>query len=241
MAIVDSIIGAESGGDQYAKNPNSSALGPAQFIESTWLATLAKHRPDLMEGRTPQELLALRTDVPLSRDMATALASDNAGALSSAGLPVTPGSTYLAHFAGPKGAIGVLSADPSIPVGSILGERVIKANPFLKDMTAADLRAWADRKMGSSASTPAPFSVPTAARPAFAAAAPAPVGLGGALAGISDIPSDTAPETLPSISFGSEPQMMDSPPPMFGPPRARINLSNLRQAPASRRGFSFRG
>lgn len=240
MALIDSIIGAESGGDPLAKNPRSTALGPAQFIEGTWLDMIAKHRPDLIEGRSPQDILALRTDVPLSRDMATALASDNAGALSSAGLPVTPGSTYLAHFAGPKGAIGILNADPSASAGAILGDRAVKANPFLKDMSAADLRAWADRKMGAKPSAPAPFSVPAA--PATAAPVALVSGVPQALAGISDIPSDVAAETVQPMSFQSQQPEEAQPPPMFLPPRVRLNLSNLRsQAPASRRGFSFRG
>jgi hypothetical protein len=40
--------------------------------------------------------------------------------------------------------------------GAILGDRVVKANPFLAKMTAGDLAAWADRKMGGNA---APMSI----------------------------------------------------------------------------------
>lgn len=243
MAIIDSIISAESGGDQYAKNPNSTALGPAQFIESTWLATIAKHRPDLMEGRSRDDLLALRTDVPLARDMATALASDNAGMLAQAGLPVTPGSTYLAHFAGPKGAIGILNADPTAPAGSVLGERVVKANPFLANMTAADLKAWAERKMGGKAADAAPSVVPLS----LSAPAISPATNGEATANASVFADDPAaietprpnPFSFAALQAQQSAAEQNTPPPMLLPPRQRPNLSRS-QALAASRGFSLR-
>lgn len=165
MALIDSIIGAESGGNPNAKNPNSSAGGLGQFIDSTWLAMLKQERPDLVEGRSPQELLALKSDPALSRQMTEAYANQNGKILTGAGFEANPGSTYLAHFAGPQGAVKVLSADPATPVGAILGEAAVKANPFLKGMTAADLQAWAIRKMGGvpqpSAPQPSPASPAT--------------------------------------------------------------------------------
>src|SRR5690242_11717364 len=109
MALVDQIIGAESGGDPNARNPNSSASGVGQFIDSTWLSMLRKHRPDLADGQSDADLLALKSDPDLSRQMTAAYAADNAGILQHAGLAVTPGSTYLAHFAGPQGAVGILN------------------------------------------------------------------------------------------------------------------------------------
>lgn len=162
MALVDSIIRAESGGNPNARNPRSSAAGLGQFIDSTWLSMLAKHRPDLATGKSPGELLALKSDPQLSRDMTAAYAADNAGILSKAGLPVTPGSTYLAHFAGLQGAVGILSADPSAPVAGILTPAAVKANPFLNGMTAADLRAWADGKVGGSTPAAAASTTTTA-------------------------------------------------------------------------------
>jgi hypothetical protein len=165
MGLIDQIISVESGG-KNASNPNSSASGLGQFIDGTWLDMLAKHRPDLTGSR--EDLLALKNDPVLSREMTAAYAGDNAGILSNSGLPVTPGTQYLAHFAGPRGAVGILNADPATPAGAILGAAVVKANPFLAGMTAGDLAAWADRKMGSKA---APLAM---AGPAAAAAPSAP-------------------------------------------------------------------
>lgn len=159
MSLVDQIISAESGGNPNARNPHSSAGGAGQFIDSTFLSMIRKHRPDLAEGKSDADILSLKFDPVISRDMTAAYAADNAGILSRAGLPVTPGSTYLAHFAGPQGAVGILNADPSLPVSAILTPAAVKANPFLQGMTAADLRAWADRKVGGK---PSPVSAQSA-------------------------------------------------------------------------------
>ena len=161
MGLADKFFSVESGGNPNAKNPNSTATGAGQFIEATWLDTLAKHRPDITGSR--DELLALRTNKDLSREMTDAYAADNGGILKGAGLPVTPGTQYLAHFAGPKGAVGLLNADPAAPAGSVLGAAAVKANPFLAKMTAGDVAAWADRKMGG-ASAPMSMAGPRARR-----------------------------------------------------------------------------
>jgi hypothetical protein len=171
MSVSDQIIGAESGGDANATNPNSSAGGAGQFIDPTWLSVLRQHRPDLADGKSDADLLALKSDPTLSKQMVDAYATDNGAILAKNGLPVTPGSTYLAHFAGPQGAVSVLSADPQASAASILGPAVVKANPFLANMSAGDLRAWADRKMGGTA----PVSR-TAALPATGILNQAPVG-----------------------------------------------------------------
>src|SRR5581483_5537127 len=171
MALVDQIIGVESGGDPNARNSRSSASGPGQFIDSTWLSMVKQHRPDIADGKSDADLLALKTDPGLSREMTAAYAADNAGLLQRNGLPVTAGTQYLAHFAGPQGAIGILNADPNAPAASVLGQGFAKANPTLAGYTAGQLAAWADRKMGGSA--PMSIAGPQAA-PQSAPAAPAP-------------------------------------------------------------------
>lgn len=164
MAYQDNVVAAESGGDPNMRDARSSAAGAAGFIDSTWIDMLAKNRPDLVQGKSRDELIALKSDPQLSRDMTAAYAAENGGILAKAGLPVTPGTQYLAHFAGPKGAVGLLSADPSLPAGSILGQAAVKANPFLANMTAGDVVNWASKKMGARA--PMSMAGPAASAPA---------------------------------------------------------------------------
>jgi hypothetical protein len=108
--------------------------------------------------------------------MTEAYANQNGAILAKNGLPVTPGSTYLAHFAGPQGAVKIMQSDPTAMAGDILGPAVVKANPFLANMTAADLQAWASRKMGGSAPQPQPSPASPAAPPS----APSTAAHGGA-------------------------------------------------------------
>lgn len=227
MGLIDSIVGAESGGNPNAANPNSSASGPGQFIDSTWLSTLRQHRPDLVQGKSDADLLALKTDPQLSAEMTGAYAGDNQAILSKNGLPVTPGSTYLAHFAGPQGAVKVMQADPNAPVGDILGSAVVKANPFLAGMTAQGLQAWAAKKMGASAPTPGPQSQPT---PAPANAPPVP--LLQQQAPIFAQQPQAAPQAPQQSVFAQMPAPQAAP--IFIPPRKPIDLSALRAQLANR-------
>lgn len=234
MGLIDSIIGAESGGNPNAVNPRSSATGAGQFISSTWLDTIRAARPDLAQGKTDEELLSLRTDPALSREMTEAYAAQNGTILSKAGHPVTPGNTYLAHFAGPQGAVSVLSADPSTPIDRVMSPEAMKANPFLRGMTAGDLRAWADRKVGGSQPAPASPAAPPqglAAQPTAGLAPPGPpMGL------LPQAPPIFAPQAQPQqqppqaqlAPFEQIPQMQA--PPIFVPPRRSPDLSKLRAA-----------
>ena len=224
MGLIDSIIGVESGGNPNATNPNSSASGLGQFIDSTWLSTIRAARPDLA-GKSDAELLALKTDPQLSREMTEAYANQNQAILSKAGVPVPPGSTYLAHFAGPGGAVKVLQADPNAPVESVLGAAAVQANPFLRGMTVQGLQAWADKKMGGSAAQPSPLPA-TPATPASGLLAQSP---GGLIQPPIFPQQGLAPQQDQGGGFQMPAEQMQAPP-IFYAPRRAPDLSKLRAA-----------
>jgi hypothetical protein len=156
-AVVEQIIRVESNGDPNAKNRRSTATGLGQFLEETWLDMIRTHRPDLATGRNQAEILELRQDVKIVREITARFSERNAEVLKRRGLPVTPGTLYLAHFAGAAGAVAVLTAMEDADAALVLAnadatgrtkrEKLIKANPFLERFTVTDLRNWADRKM----------------------------------------------------------------------------------------------
>ena len=148
------ITSAESGGDARAKNPLSSATGAGQFISSTWLAMLEKMKPGLISKIGREAALELRNDPVLSKQAVDLYAAENRNMLTRRGFEPTEGNIYLAHFAGPGGASALLGADPSASAAEVLGPQVLKANPFLKDMSVADIKNWAAKKMGASAPAP---------------------------------------------------------------------------------------
>jgi len=151
------IVRVESNGDANAKNPRSSATGAGQFLDGTWLDMIRAYRPDL-SARAEAEILDLRYDPDVSREMVARFAEANAAMLGRRCLPVTPGTLYLSHFAGGAGAVAVLSAPETADAAATMAaadstgrttrDMIVTANPFLADFTVADLKRWADRKMG---------------------------------------------------------------------------------------------
>jgi hypothetical protein len=155
-SAVGKIILAESNGCATAKNELSSATGPGQFIDRTWLRLISSYRPELAD-RPEEEILEMRRDPGLAREMAARLADQNASILRKHGFSVTPGTLYLSHFAGSPSALAILSAPDLADAADVMAEadvtgrltrnKIVNANPFLEQFTVADLRGWADRKM----------------------------------------------------------------------------------------------
>lgn len=155
-AVAGRIIGAESGGRADARNPNSSATGAGQFLDATWLELVGRTRPDLIEGRSQAEVLAMRGDRALARQMVAAYARENAALLAAEGLPTDPGSLYLAHFLGPGGAAQALRADPGAHVSAVMTPEQLRANAAVRyggkslaEFSVGDLRRWAEVKVGT--------------------------------------------------------------------------------------------
>lgn len=114
----------ESGGDDTAKNPSSTATGRYQFTQGTWNG-LAKKYPDL--GLTPNG----RTDPAQQERAMQAFTDDNAKALTAAGIPINPGNLYVSHFlgeaGGPRFIAGAMSS-PDAPATSFVTPGAASAN-----------------------------------------------------------------------------------------------------------------
>lgn len=176
QSYLDAVKMAESGGNPNARNPNSTASGLYQFTQGTWYDMIRK-RPDL--GLTPDG----RFDPQQQEKAMQAFTDQNAGVLANAGIPINPANLYAAHFLGAGGARSVLAQPDNVPMPVAVGPEVVKANPFLANMTVGDFKNWTAKKMGgiqnapvhtaSAGAFPAPLpqmddgaSIPPAAQPA---------------------------------------------------------------------------
>jgi hypothetical protein len=166
--MVRGLVGTESGGDPNARNPLSSATGRGQFINSTWL-DMMKNEPEA-QGKTPAEILAMRTNPAISDRMTGKYADQNAAALRASGMEVTPGTIKLAHTFGPAGARSILSSRDNVPVAQVMPANVMQANPWIGGKTVGELKTWADKVMaremrvaGNAAPAAAPGPSPAAA------------------------------------------------------------------------------
>lgn len=122
----------ESGLNPDAKAATSSAAGPFQFINGTWLQMVARHgdsvglseqaaalRENRLDDSARSSLLALRNDIQISTKLAAHFALDNANSLAAAGHPqIGATELYLAHFLGAGGAAQFLSGMRANPNGS---------------------------------------------------------------------------------------------------------------------------
>lgn len=157
-------------GNPAAKNPNSSAVGNHQFLDETWLDVLGKYRPDLVRGKSRDEILQMRADPALSASMADVYARENTAALTQAGFEPTPANLALAHRFGAAGAAKILAAEranPNAPLSSVLPEEVLKVNKELRTMTIAQGRAMFEQQMAgvAGAGGNAAAAAPPAAAP----------------------------------------------------------------------------
>jgi hypothetical protein len=151
-AVTNRILQIEGTG----QNGKSSATGTGQFVDGTWLDEIKRNRPDLADGRTDDELLALRNDPTLARQMTDTYRQENVASLTKQGIQATAGNQYLAHFLGPGGAAAMIKADPTMPaidaLTAALGEKkaqaMVDANPTVLNSLAGHVVQWADGRMG---------------------------------------------------------------------------------------------
>lgn len=162
----------ESSGGTNLSSPTSSARGPYQFINSTWLDQVKRNFPQIAQGKTDDQILALRNDPDISKQVLGTFTDENRSELSSFGLPTGDSNLYLAHRFGADGARRLLSAGPQMGVESVLGPQVVAANPDLKGKTVGDVLGVAQQRFGA-----APGATGGAGAPVAGGAAGAPAGL----------------------------------------------------------------
>jgi hypothetical protein len=153
--FLDHLMRAESNGRDMAANPRSTALGAFQFIESTFLAVAREFFAREVAELPDQTLLALRTHRQFARHVAAAYCRENASYLREQGLKPTFAHLRLAYLLGAGGAAKVLRAPPQKPLAGILRAAVIRANPFMKGMTAGGLVERSARDIGPRVSSAA--------------------------------------------------------------------------------------
>ena len=144
--FLDRLMQAESGGRLTAKNPRSSALGPFQFIQSTFHDIVMRYLPDLAEGKSYSEIQQMRTDLEASRLAALIYTRENAAYLNQRGVAPEPGFLRLAFLLGPNGAAKVIAAKPETAVSDLLSPAAVDANPFMRNMSAEQLIDRANRE-----------------------------------------------------------------------------------------------
>lgn len=145
--FLDRLMMAESSGQDAARNPRSTAVGPFQFIQETFLDVVRRHFAEETRSLSTMALLGLREERAFARRAAEAYAKDNAAHLAREGLPTSFTNLRLAYLAGPSGAVRVLRAPPQTRVSMLLSSAAISANPFMAPMTAQELIAKCARDL----------------------------------------------------------------------------------------------
>lgn len=133
-------------GNPNAQNHRSTATGDGQFTEGTWLDIMGRKAPNLTQGKSREEILAMRGDPAISARMTDLYGQENQAYLEKNGVQATPALIYGAHHFGADAAVKFAKASPDTPLTAILSPEAIKANPHLENMTVGQARAQFDQR-----------------------------------------------------------------------------------------------
>jgi hypothetical protein len=145
------------GGLGGQKNPGSSAQGPYQLTNDTWVGQYKRDYPRQAAGMTDDQIKQYRqTDEGqnLTAQLGRSYVDYEAGLVKNLGMPLTSRNVYTIHFLGEGGGPRLLRAlrdDPSVagkPLSDYVSPTQIAANPFLAHMrTVQDFLNWEDGAM----------------------------------------------------------------------------------------------
>jgi hypothetical protein len=154
-AAVDAFIPKMASHEGTGDNPDSTAVGPYQFVDDTFVGQFRKSFPEDAKGLSRADILAMRGH-GLEDLMVKDFTMDNARALQALKLPVNDANLYLMHFGGEGGGPDVLTAPDDVLVASVLGPKASGANrnieykgKKLKDLTVGEFKAWAAEAMAA--------------------------------------------------------------------------------------------
>lgn len=135
-AVMTRIGQIESGLNPSAQNPNSSAGGVFQFIDSTW--------DQYGKGRN-------KLDAHSNIDSAGSYLSDTSAHLArTLGRAPQGWELYVGHQQGPGGASKLFSADPTALASSVVGSDQVSLNGGTADMSVGDfLSIWRNKYNGT--------------------------------------------------------------------------------------------
>jgi hypothetical protein len=134
----------------------SSAYGRYQFMPKTFDGLVALAKPgDLLYGKTFKDY---KKDPKVQDETMRVADVYYTDVLSRNKIPATDGNKYLAHFAGAENAVGIFNLPTKTPLKDLYRDVKLKngetktndfftKNNFPEDMTAGDLRKWANAKM----------------------------------------------------------------------------------------------
>jgi len=128
--------GAESSGDDAARNSKSTATGRFQFVEDTWLEQFKLTYPD--ENLTNAQILSLRTDPEKQSAVNRTFTEGNIRALQAENLQVNYGTLYAMHHFGRAGGIRFLRAQSEQSVASIFTADAMAANDHFYNGSGAN-------------------------------------------------------------------------------------------------------
>lgn len=171
-------------------NPNSTAVGKYQFLDSTLRQHILIAAPD---SQVAQDLAGMRRGSPEEKALLNSIKTTgsqeteaildaafdsftaaNTRSLIRAGIQPTPVALYAAHHFGPTGARKMLTAPLDTPVSKVFSNEVLAANPYLKQAGTVGgvIQNWQERapELFEGVDTTALAAAPEQAAPAQEAA-----------------------------------------------------------------------